>query len=139
MFCTFKFSFKEEFWAFLVLQLFWLLYSKFGGFSPQSSGHPDPNPTSYLTYHPDYMPFPIAPITTGQFEQNLTRGSLSLGIKWPELSHLKIIIEIEQHVLDTYARITTVLSCHRCLINTWVEKWTTFKYRLELWQPDVSE
>ncbi len=24
-----------------------------------------------------------------------------------------------------------VLSCHRCVINTDVEKWTTFKYRLE--------
>jgi hypothetical protein len=78
------------------------------------------------------MPFPIAPITTGQFEQNLTRGSLSLGIKWPELSHLKIIIEIEQHVLDTYARITTVLSCHRCLINPGVEKMNNFECKLEL-------
>ncbi len=32
----------------------------------------------------------------------------------------------------------TVLNCHRYLINTGVEKWTTFKYRLELWPPDVS-
>ncbi len=24
-----------------------------------------------------------------------------------------------------------VLSCHRCVINTSVEKWTTFKYKLE--------
>jgi hypothetical protein len=29
-------------------------------------------------------------------------------------------------------RKTTVLSCHRCLINTGVENLTTFKYRLEL-------
>jgi hypothetical protein len=29
-------------------------------------------------------------------------------------------------------RKTIVLSCHRCLINTCVEKITTFKYRLEL-------
>ncbi len=37
-------------------------------------------------------------------------------------------------------RKTAVLSCHRCLINTGVEKkWTTFKYGLELWQPDVSK
>jgi len=33
---------------------------------------------------------------------------------------------------------TTVFSCHRCLINTGVEKkWTTFIYRLELW-PQMS-
>jgi hypothetical protein len=36
-------------------------------------------------------------------------------------------------------RITTVLSCHRCLIDTSFEKWTTFKYRLELWPPCVSK
>ncbi len=36
-------------------------------------------------------------------------------------------------------RKTTVLSCHRCLINTVVEKWTTFNYRLELWPRDVSK
>ncbi len=36
-------------------------------------------------------------------------------------------------------RKTTVLSCHRCLINTDVKKETTFKYRLELWPPDVSK
>ena len=29
---------------------------------------------------------------------------------------------IEQHLLDTYAGKTAVLSCHRCLINTGVEK-----------------
>ncbi len=32
-------------------------------------------------------------------------------------------------------RKTAVLSCHRCLINTGVQKITTFKYRLELWPP----
>ncbi len=33
------------------------------------------------------------------------------------------------------------LSCHRCLINTVLEEkeWNTFKYRLELWPPDVSK
>jgi len=31
----------------------------------------------------------------------------------------------------------TVLSCHRCLIKTSVEK--TFKYKLKLWPPDVSK
>ncbi len=36
-------------------------------------------------------------------------------------------------------RKTTVLSCHRCLINTGVEKRTTFKYRLEFWSLDVSK
>jgi len=36
-------------------------------------------------------------------------------------------------------RKTTVLSCHRCLINTIVENGTTFKYRLELLPPDVSK
>jgi hypothetical protein len=29
---------------------------------------------------------------------------------------------IEQHELDTNAGKTTVLSCHRCIINTGVEK-----------------
>ncbi len=33
-------------------------------------------------------------------------------------------------------RTTTGLSCRRCLINTGVEKRTTFKYRLELWPLD---
>jgi hypothetical protein len=27
-------------------------------------------------------------------------------------------------------RKTFISSCHRCLVNTGVEKWTTFKYRL---------
>ncbi len=36
-------------------------------------------------------------------------------------------------------RKTTVLSYHRCLIKTGFEKWTTFKYRLEVWPPDVSK
>ena len=36
-------------------------------------------------------------------------------------------------------RKTKVLSCHRCVINSGVKNWTTFKYRLELWQPDVSK
>ncbi len=36
-------------------------------------------------------------------------------------------------------RKTTVFSCHRCLIYTRVEKWTTFKCWLEFWPPDVSE
>ncbi len=30
---------------------------------------------------------------------------------------------------------TAILSCHRCLINTALKKWTTFKYRLQLWPP----
>ncbi len=34
-------------------------------------------------------------------------------------------------------RKTAVFSCHRCLINTGVKKWTTFKYRLEFWPLDV--
>ncbi len=33
---------------------------------------------------------------------------------------------------------TNVLSCHICLINTVVKKWTTFKYRFEIWPPDVE-
>jgi hypothetical protein len=36
-------------------------------------------------------------------------------------------------------RKTAVLSCYRCLTNTVLKKWTTFKYRLELWPPDVSK
>jgi hypothetical protein len=36
-------------------------------------------------------------------------------------------------------RKTTVLSCHRCLINPGVEKWTTFQFGVELWPPDVSK
>ncbi len=35
-------------------------------------------------------------------------------------------------------RKTTVLNCHRCLINTVLKKWAAFKYRLDLWPPDVS-
>ncbi len=34
-------------------------------------------------------------------------------------------------------RKTAVLSCHRCLINSGVKKWTKFKNGLELWPPDV--
>ncbi len=36
-------------------------------------------------------------------------------------------------------RKTTVLSCHRCLINTGVEKLTTLNYKFELWPTDVSK
>jgi hypothetical protein len=36
-------------------------------------------------------------------------------------------------------RKTTVLSCHRCLINTGVKKWTTFEYRLKLLPTGVSK
>jgi len=36
-------------------------------------------------------------------------------------------------------RITTVLTWHRCLINTAVEKRTAIIYSLEFWQPDVSK
>ncbi len=46
--------------------------------------------------------------------------------------NLQLLPTIEQHILDTNARKTTVLSSHRCLINTGVEKRTTFNYRLEL-------
>ena len=36
-------------------------------------------------------------------------------------------------------RKTAVLSCHRFLINSGVEKMKKFKYGLELWPPDVSK
>ncbi len=36
-------------------------------------------------------------------------------------------------------RKTIVLGCHRCLINTGFKQWTTLKYRLELWPPEVSK
>jgi hypothetical protein len=39
-----------------------------------------------------------------------------------ESTIISILITIEQHVLDTNAEKTTVLSCYRCLINTGVEK-----------------
>ncbi len=45
---------------------------------------------------------------------------------------------IENHILNTNAG-KTALSCHRCLINTCVEKQTVFKYRLVLWPPDISK
>jgi hypothetical protein len=34
---------------------------------------------------------------------------------------------------------TTVLSCHRCLINTGIKKRTTLKYTLEFLPEDVSK
>jgi len=46
----------------------------------------------------------------------------------------KIILGVNRH----QCRKTIVLSCHRCVINTGVEKRTTFKYRVELGPPDVS-
>jgi hypothetical protein len=53
------------------------------------------------------------------------------------LANISIAItKIVQHI----CRKTTVLSCHRCLINTQVEKlkkWTILNYRLELWPLDV--
>jgi len=42
------------------------------------------------------------------------------------------------HIRDLCKK-TAVLSCHRCLINAVLKKWNTFKYRLELWPPDVSK
>ncbi len=36
-------------------------------------------------------------------------------------------------------RKTAVLSCHKCLMTTSVEKTKTFKYRWDIWPPDVSK
>ncbi len=61
----------------------------------------------------------------------------------PELivstSHLLYLKLMGQHVLDINTGKTAVLSCHRFLINSGVEKRTTFKYGLEICPPDVSK
>ncbi len=50
------------------------------------------------------------------------------------------IFWIKQHVLDTNAEEQLYLTATDVYLTyTGVEKWTTFKYRLELWPPYVSK
>jgi hypothetical protein len=65
---------------------------------------------------------------------------------WPQMIKGKERLIVSQRLkinktahIRHQCRKTAVLSCHRCLINTGVEKKTTFKYRLELWLPNVSK
>ncbi len=47
------------------------------GTSLEFHQYSNPNLTSDLTYQPDNTPIPIRPITTGQYELNLSQDSLS--------------------------------------------------------------
>ncbi len=59
---------------------------------------------------------------------------------WNLLAEMLVTLHCNRTVhIRHQCRKTTVLSCHRCLINTGIEKWTTFKHRFELWSPDVSK
>jgi len=49
-------------------------------------------------------------------------GHFLFGFTFWRLANYTITLPIEQHVFRHQYRKTTVLSCHRCLINTGVEK-----------------
>jgi hypothetical protein len=71
------------------------------------------------------------------------------GSQWGSVTHQMAVpgpsksCVLNHHNLTMHirhqCRKTTFLSCHRCLIKTGVEKWTTFEYVFERWPPDVSE
>jgi hypothetical protein len=46
---------------------------------------------------------------------------------------------IEQHVLDTNAGKQVSQAATDVKLTLTLKKWTAFKYRLELWPPDVSK
>ncbi len=52
--------------------------------------------------------------------------TLTIMASWRHSECASTVFIIEQHVLDTNAGKIIVLSCHRCLINTGVEKMYNF-------------
>ena len=50
-----------------------------------------------------------------------------------------MMVTLEEHVLDTYAGKQLSQAVTDVYLTLVLEKWTTFRYRLELWPPDVSK